>query len=207
MEDEEGTDDDKSTILDAALGLAQTQLSAQVADDASLDGRTTGLIGLNGALLAADFAIKGVLGTLWYAPLFAVVVSTAFLVPTLFGVDRKGLDFAARAAVFYTSQGTRRAIAARELLLAELDNAFGFNVDRLTRKRTRLQLSLVALLGGLILAGLLIRLDQPTRMVPCPKRPHSRLQSKHCNSPSRNSRTRGQLGASPNGDHARGGGG
>jgi len=148
----------REATLCTALDLAQTQLSAQVADDASLDGRTTGLVGLNGALLAADLAAKDLLGSFWWSPLPAVVASTALLLRTLFGVDRKGLDLSVRAAVFYVSEGTGRAMPARELLLAELDQAFDFNVARLDRKRSRLQVALVALLLGLAAAGLLIAL-------------------------------------------------
>jgi hypothetical protein len=50
----EPSDETKAVIAGASIALAETQLLAQVADDASLDGQTTGLIGLNGALLAAD---------------------------------------------------------------------------------------------------------------------------------------------------------
>jgi hypothetical protein len=44
------SDKTRGVIVDAALASVETQLLAQVADDASLDGRATGLIGFNGAL-------------------------------------------------------------------------------------------------------------------------------------------------------------
>jgi hypothetical protein len=193
----ESTDEDKDAILGTALQLAETQISAQVADDASLDGRTTGLVGLNGALLAADLAAKELLGVLWWTPLLVLAFSTALLLVTLFGADRKGYDLSVRAAVFYESEATKNAIPARELLLAELDNAFGFNVERLTRKRRRLQGALAALLAGLACAGLLIALDQPTTMKTCrPKSLHRDQPKKRCSFPSQNSLTPGPREAS-----------
>jgi hypothetical protein len=189
-------DDDKSAILDAALALAKTQLSAQVADDASLDGRTTGLVGLNGALVAAVVAAQDVLGPIWWAPVLVLAGSTLLMLRTLFGVDRKGPDLSVRAAVFYENQGAEKSIPARELLLAELNKAFGFNVDRLMRKRERLQHALVALLTGLTLAGLLIAFDRPTTMESCPK-PQDQDRANRCNSQSRGFRTLGPPAVSP----------
>jgi hypothetical protein len=51
-------------LLDATLVLSQTQIMAQVADEASLDGRTMGLLAFNGALLAGDIAAKQLLADL-----------------------------------------------------------------------------------------------------------------------------------------------
>jgi hypothetical protein len=193
------SEETKGAIAGAAIALAETQLLAQVADDASLDGRTTGLIGLNGALLVADFAIKGELGTLWFLPLIVVAASTAMLIPTLFGPDRRGSDVATRAALFYETKATVKVIRGLELLLAELNKAFDFNKARLERKRKRLQSALIVLLGGLVIAGVLIPLDQPTKVMLCVSNDpsHQGLQShqspqsstRSCNSQSQSSRT------------------
>lgn len=74
-------------VVDAALALAETQLLAQVADDASLDGRATGLIGFNGALLAAAIAAKELLalGPLWPSPFAVLLVATGMLLYVLYG--------------------------------------------------------------------------------------------------------------------------
>lgn len=53
---------DEVAVLEASIFVAQTQLLAQIADDASLDGRATGLVGFNAALAAATIAAKEVLG-------------------------------------------------------------------------------------------------------------------------------------------------
>ncbi len=199
MEASRLSEETRGVIAGAAIALAETQLLAQIAEDANLDGRTTGLIGLNGALLVADFAIKGELGTLWFLPLIVVAASTMLLLPTLFGPDRKSLDIATPAALFYETKATAEVIPGFELLLAELNKAFGVNKALLERKRKRLQYALVVLLGGLVIAGALIPLDQPTKVTLCVSndpshqspRSHRSPQSstRSCNSQSQNSRT------------------
>lgn len=52
-------------LLDASLGLAQTQLLGQLADETSIDGRAMGVLAFSGALLAADVAAKDTLGRWW----------------------------------------------------------------------------------------------------------------------------------------------
>jgi hypothetical protein len=83
----EPSDETRGVVIDAALALAATQLLAQVADDASLDGRATGLIGFNGALLAAAIAAKELLelGPLWPSPFAVVFVATGMLLYVLYG--------------------------------------------------------------------------------------------------------------------------
>jgi len=62
----------------------------QIEDDGSLDVRATGVVGFNGALVAATIAAKGVLGHYWYTPLFGLGLSTLILIASLFGrLDRR----------------------------------------------------------------------------------------------------------------------
>src|SRR5271166_2054166 len=76
-------------VLDEALQLVRMQLLAQIADDGSLDVRATGIVGFNGALVAATIGAKNLLGTYWYAPLFPVGISIFILIVSLFGeLDR-----------------------------------------------------------------------------------------------------------------------
>jgi hypothetical protein len=70
-------DDDGRDLLDASLALAQTQLVGQLADETSLDARSMGTLGFNGALLAADIAAKSLLGTFWWTPLVVIGLATA----------------------------------------------------------------------------------------------------------------------------------
>jgi hypothetical protein len=117
----EPRDGDLSAILDATLSLAQTQLLAQIADETSLDGRMMGLLGFNGALLAADVAAKGVLGTWWWAPLPFVAITTALCSRSIFGKDTY---LGPEALTFYTSYGGQSSGLARKTLLADLDVAY-----------------------------------------------------------------------------------
>lgn len=74
---------DQDRTLDATLAVAQTQILAQVTDEASLDGRNMGLLAFNGALLGGTLAAKTLLGTYWWTPLVAVGLAT---VPCLVGL-------------------------------------------------------------------------------------------------------------------------
>ena len=77
-------------MLDEALQLVRMQLLAQIADDGSLDVRATGIVGFNGALVAATIGAKSLLGTYWYTPLFPVGISIFILIVSLFGeLDRR----------------------------------------------------------------------------------------------------------------------
>lgn len=58
--------------LDSLIGLARTQVLAQILDSDNYDLRLMGLLGFNGALIAADLAAKSVFGALWWSPLIWV---------------------------------------------------------------------------------------------------------------------------------------
>lgn len=72
-------DAEPSAIAEMALKLAETQMLAQIADDASLDGRATGLLAFNGAIVAATIAAKSLLGGNWWTPLIVVTLTTWML--------------------------------------------------------------------------------------------------------------------------------
>ena len=70
-------------VLDEAMQLVRSQLLMQIEDDGSLDVRATGIVGFNGALVAATIAAKNVLGHYWYTPLFGLGLSTLILLASL----------------------------------------------------------------------------------------------------------------------------
>jgi hypothetical protein len=146
---------DQDRTLDATLAVAQTQILAQVTDEASLDGRNMGLLAFNGALLGGTLAAKTLLGTYWWTPLVAVGLATA---PCLWSVFVKNSAFGPPAREFYERFGGQDARLARAQLLADLDDAFAFNASRVRAKAIRLQVALSILTGGLIIAALLITL-------------------------------------------------
>jgi hypothetical protein len=164
---------DQVAVLEAALFVAQTQLLAQVADDASLDGRTTGLVGFNAALVAATIAAKELLGKYWWVPLPALGLSTLILVRSLFGrlerlLTKKyrpgALDLGKAAARFYEKYGERPRLKALKQLLSDLGAAFDDNAKQIAAKRRRLQGSIAVLLAGLTIAAVLIAVHRPTKM-------------------------------------------
>jgi hypothetical protein len=153
-----------TAVLDATLALSQTQILAQVTDEASLDGRTMGLLAFNAALLGGDIAAKSLLGYYWWTPLVAVGVAT---VPCLWSVFKKTSAFGPPAREFYERFGGQDPSRGKTQLLADLDDAFTFNAERVRWKMVRLQIALGSLVAGLIVAALLITVVRPTTIRPC----------------------------------------
>jgi hypothetical protein len=174
------SDETRGVVADAALALVETQLLAQVGDDASLDGRATGLIGFNGALLAAAIAARELLalGPFWPSPIAVVAATTLMLLWVLYGgshrdqrdherrsrPNRVGVSVGIRADNFYEQYAEGHPLEARERLLDDLVLSFDKNYKRITRKRRWLQAATVFLVVGLAAAAFLIDLDTPTKM-------------------------------------------
>lgn len=184
------SDETRGIVVDAALALAETQLLAQAADDASLDGRATGLIGFNGALLAAAIAAKELLklGRFWPVPIGVMIGSTMMLLWALYGGRRRrdkrddhiqpqpnrvGVSVGVRADKFYEQYAEGSPLDARERLLDDLATAFDKNFRRITRKRRWLQAATLFLIVGLAVAVSLILADRPTKMVAWPRKSQS----------------------------------
>lgn len=173
---------DESSILDATLDVAGTQLLGQIADETSLDGRTMGILGFNGALLAADIAAKDILGTLWWAPIPVVVVSAFFCLLSTFSPDT---DLGPQALRFYETYGGSAAPVAQLQLLADLDTAFRHNADRVKTKRNRLRRALGTLVVGLAVAAVLLVVERPTK-----GGHHAHTKASHTSSSSSKARSR-----------------
>jgi hypothetical protein len=171
---------ESSLVLDESLQLVRTQLLAQIADDGSLDVRATGIVGFNGALVAATIAAKNLLGTYWYVAFFPLGLSTLLLLGSLFGaLDRRlskiekrerraSFDVGIEAVPYYEAFGGSKAHEGRERLLGDLAQAFQTNAARLSAKRRRLQWAIGVLIAGLLIASVLIARNLPTTMEPCP---------------------------------------
>jgi len=163
-------------VLNEALQLVRMQLLAQIADDGSLDVRATGIVGFNGALVAATIGAKNLLGTYWYVPLVPVGISIFILIISLFGeLDRRisklekrdrraSFDLGIEAAPYYEAFGDQKAHEGRERLLGDLAQAFQANARRLNAKRLRLQWAIAVLIVGLLAASILISRNLPTTM-------------------------------------------
>jgi hypothetical protein len=158
------TDADKSALLDAALALSQTQLQLQLADEASLDGRSMGLLAFNGALVAADIGAKSLLHENWWTILPAVGFSAALCLRSALA---KTTDVGIEAYAFFTQFGGGPSLDTRAALLADLDIAFKTNAKRVRLKTWSLRVSLASLAIGFVVAALLISGDLTTRMEVC----------------------------------------
>lgn len=172
---------DKGAVADAALALAGTQLAAQVADEASLDGRATGLVGFSGALLALTAAARPQLGPAWWAPIPVLIIVSVLLIWVLAAGSRprdfiaeirrkkprRTMDIGVKAAAFYTKWAGGSSIEARERLLFDLGEAYDHNVKRLDYKRRWLQIAIAVLIAGLLVAAALITVERPGMMSPC----------------------------------------
>jgi hypothetical protein len=200
------SDDTKGVVVDAALALAETQLLAQIADEASLDGRATGLVGFNGALLAAIIAAKELIGGSWLVAFFVVIGVILLLLVGLYDgrgdLQRKPprSNIGADAALFYEEYGAGSPLDARERLLKDLARDVDKNAKRIRRKGRWLQVATLVLVVGLATAGFLIETDRSTKMEePCPlKGPtHQSLLASSCRKKGQGSIKSGQAAQSP----------
>jgi hypothetical protein len=151
-------------ILDVTVSMSQMQILAQVADEASIDGRTVGLLAFNGAVAGGTLAAKNLLGHYWFTPLPVALAAT---VPCLWSLLKKTSAFGPRALLFYEEFGHLGPLGSRTQMLADLDDTFKFNETRVRWKTLRLRLALGVLVFGLIVAGVLIAVVRPTTIQPC----------------------------------------
>jgi hypothetical protein len=102
------------------------------------------------------------------------------------------------AWAFYRKYVGTSSLEAREKLLEELAGVIDENVVRIGRKQRRLQVTTIAMIIGLLVAGLLIAFDRPTKMEPCSEKSpncHHRvpLGSKKSAPAARSPKTSGEL--------------
>jgi hypothetical protein len=153
-------DIEQGQLLDAMLAFSETQILAQGAEEASIDGRTMGVLAFAGALLGGTLAAQDLLGPAWWTPLVPVGVASALC---LWSVRKK--EFPAigpYALTFYETFGGTGPLPARAQLLSDLDKAFKLNTVRVRNKQRRLRWSLNTLVVGLVIAGSLIAVIRPT---------------------------------------------
>jgi hypothetical protein len=144
---------DQDAVLTAALAHSETQLLAQISDEAGLDGRSMGVLGFNGALIVADIAAKALLHFWWWSPLPFVGVSIFLVAKPILGEETY---LGPEALTFYATYGGQTARAAREQLLADLDRSFQANSRRAGAKATALTRALATIGAGFLVAGVLI---------------------------------------------------
>ena len=156
-------DYDGQDLLDASLSLAHTQLVAQLTDEANLDARMTGTLGLTGALLAADIAAKDLLGGgAWWMMLIAIACATACCLGPAFGIGgnvSRHTDVGPDPIAFYADFVGQPPRRARELLLTELMAAVENNSRRLRAKQHALRTALLILVLGLVASATVVAVE------------------------------------------------
>jgi len=173
---------DQDLILVSALELGETQLLAQIADETSLDGRLMGILGFNGALLAADIAAKSILHFWWWSPLPFIAFASYRCFAAIFQEETK---LGPAALEFYAEYGGQNAREARAQLLSDLDASRRKNTERATEKSKVLKQALRILFAGLFIAGALIVFATP-----------SKVGSDVCSHPAKTCRTATRSGSS-----------
>lgn len=130
--------------IGALIALAQTQLLAQMLDCGNADGRSMGLLGLDGALAGADFAARSVFGESWWIPLPGLALSAALLLGL-----RRGLRIQVGPSPreFYAAHGGQSDASAEIQLLSDLDEVLQANDLTLLRKERRLVAGVIVLLA------------------------------------------------------------
>ena len=186
---------EQGELLDAMVGFSETQILGQVADEASIDGRTMGVLAFAGALLGGTLAARDLLGPLWWTPLIPVAAASGWC---LWSVKKQATAYGPYALSFYERFGGLGPLLARTQLLADLDRTFKLNEVRVANKQKRLRRSLVTLVVGLAIAGLLIAVDRPTTITSLCTHAQIRAQGHHLSRcrPLRTSRSSGQAGSS-----------
>lgn len=152
---------DQDVVLAAALDHAGTQLLAQIVDESGLDGRLIGVLGFNGALVAADVAAQAILGRWWWMPLPFIACASILCFRSIFGKDT---SLGPETLDFYAAYGGQDGRAGREQLLVDLDAAFRANAKRAAEKARILKAALVLLSAGALVAGPLMVWDTPSRV-------------------------------------------
>ncbi len=112
-------------------------------DSDNVDGRSMGLLGLDGALTAADLAAKDVLGGGWWLPLPGLALSAAILLGLRRGLR---LEYGPSPRSLYdASLGQPTLRFAVHQLLSDLDDALRRNDRTLIRKERRLAFAVMAI--------------------------------------------------------------
>lgn len=141
-------------IEQATLQLAIAQIAAQGAAADNMDLRAMGLLGFDGALIAAAVALKDTLHHLWWLPLPGLGVSIFMCLVVGRWYD---LEAGPRALEFYSEFGGQTSTQALAQLIVDLDASFRANLRVLGGKRTWFARAL----STLLLTGIAIAVAWP----------------------------------------------
>jgi hypothetical protein len=140
-------------VVGLVLGLAYRQLDAQISSSDNYDTKAAGVLGFDGAALAAILAVKDAFHGGWWIPALAIVVSIAY---AFVAIQRGNYDFGPTIKSFYNKVRQSNAVEANVVLIAEMDNAIKFNQGALAAKAHYFLGSLVATTVAAITSAILL---------------------------------------------------
>jgi hypothetical protein len=130
------------SIEEAMVVLAISQIEAQTPAADNTDLKAMGLLGFNGALIAANVALKDSLHHLWWLPLPGVAAS---ILLCLMVSRQYEFEAGPPAAEFYATYGGQTSAKALAQLIADLEASFLHNLGALADKRKWFARALVVL--------------------------------------------------------------
>jgi hypothetical protein len=149
-------DDDPRAIAELIRDLAYRQLDNQFQSSDAYDAKSVGVLGFDGAAIAAILAAQGVFHGWWWGPAALIIASAVLAVMSLWS---RRFDDGPDAAAFYERVRTETATVANVTLISDINAAVQTNLKVLKNKSRyfRLALGTAVTAGGLsaILVGVL----------------------------------------------------
>jgi len=140
-------------VVGLVLGLAYRQLDAQISSSDNYDTKAAGVLGFDGAALAAILAVKDAFRGGWWIPALAIMVSIAC---AFVAIQRGDYDFGPTVSSFYSKVRHSNAVEANVVLIAEMDSAIKANQGALAAKANYFLGSLVATTAAAIASAILL---------------------------------------------------
>jgi hypothetical protein len=140
-------------VVGLVLGLAYRQLDAQISSSDNYDAKAAGVLGFDGAALAAILAVKDAFHGGWWIPAVAIVVSIAY---AFVAIQRGDYDFGPTIESFYRRVRHSDAVEANAILIAEMDSAIKANQGALAAKAHYFLGSLVSTTVAAITSAILL---------------------------------------------------
>lgn len=139
--------------MDLVISLGQTELAAQVTQEAGIDTKATGIAGLAGALDIGAVAASSALGPIWWIPGLGFLLATVFALVTLFTDPVKT---GPRLAEFYESIKGESAETAKRKAIEDLIADISSNRSLLDLRRVLLQRTMWLFAGTLVVSAIVL---------------------------------------------------
>ncbi len=147
--------DDVTTITETARDLAYRQLDAQLQAGNNFDAKTVGVLGFDGAALAAVLATRDLFTNWWGIPTAGIMLSAVLAV---LAIVSQAWDVGPDAGEFYSNASAHSAAEANVALVSELTSTLEANDRRLHSKAEFFNMALAAALVTGTVSAILVML-------------------------------------------------